>query len=172
MASLNKVMLIGRLTDDPEPARTVPTTGNKVVRFRFAVGRSKKNPQTGQWESDPNPLYIDCDAFNGERRKLADLVEQFLRKGSQVYLEGRLVYETWEKDGQKRSKHKLLVDSMEFLDTRQDDGGERSARPAPARASAPAARTNGGAKPAAGAYDYHEDAPPTGGSGGDDEIPF
>src|SRR5262245_29132954 len=103
MASLNKVMLIGRLTADPEPARTLPNSGNKVVRFRFAVGRSKKNPQTGQWENDPNPLYIDCDAFNSERRKLADLVEQFLRKGSQVYLEGRLIYETWEKDGQKHS---------------------------------------------------------------------
>lgn len=174
MASLNKVMLIGRLTDDPEPARTLPNSGNKVIRFRFAVGRSKKNPQTGQWENDPNPLFIDCDAFNGERRKLADLVEQFLRKGSQVYLEGRLVYETWEKDGQKRSKHKLLVDSMEFLDTRQD-GGEGMARSAPVRsAAAPAARGNGGpARSSAPSYDEYENGPPAGGSGGDEsEIPF
>ena len=63
MATLNKVMLIGRLTDNPEAPRTLPNSGSTVIRFRFAVGRSRKNPQTGQWENDPNPLYIDCEAF-------------------------------------------------------------------------------------------------------------
>jgi single-strand DNA-binding protein len=174
MATLNKVMLIGRLTDDPEPARTLPNSGNKVVEFRFAVGRSRKNPQTGQWENDPNQLFIDCKAFNGERRKLADVVEQYLRKGSLVYLEGRLVYEVWDdrqNPGQKRSKHKLIVDQIEFLETRQE-AEERAGRSAPARTTAaPAARSNGGGKPAS-TYDDYDDAPPTGGSGGAEEIPF
>ena len=62
MATLNKVMLIGRLTDNPGEPRTMPN-GGRVIPFRFAVGRRRKNPQTGQWENDPNPLYIDCEVF-------------------------------------------------------------------------------------------------------------
>ena len=57
MATLNKVMLIGRLTRDPEATAT--PTGVRIIKFGFAVGRSRKNPQTGQWENDPNPLFID-----------------------------------------------------------------------------------------------------------------
>src|SRR5688572_31643264 len=123
MATLNKVMLIGRLTDNPEPPRTLPNTGSTVVKFRFAVGKSKKNPQTGQWENDPNPLYIDCDAFTRptDNFRLVDLISQYCRKGSQIYVEGRLQYETWEdknNPGQKRSKHKIVVETIQLLDTR------------------------------------------------------
>lgn len=127
MASLNKVMLIGRLTDNPEPPRTLPNTGSTVVNFRFAVGRSKKNPQTGQWENDPNPLYIDCAVFTspGQKRDLCNVVSQYTRKGSQVYIEGRLQYETWEdkNGGGKRSKHKIVVESIELLDKAGGDSG-------------------------------------------------
>ena len=63
MATLNKVMLIGRLTDNPEEPRTLPNSGSRVIKFRFAVGRSRKN-QTGGGIPDPNPLYIDCEAFS------------------------------------------------------------------------------------------------------------
>lgn len=126
MASLNRVMLIGRLTDNPEPARVIPS-GSTVVNFRFAVGRSKKNPQTGQWENDPNPLYIDCGVFTspGQKRDLCNLITQYARKGSQLYLEGRLVYETWEdkNGGGKRSKHKLVVDEVQLLDRAGEGGG-------------------------------------------------
>src|SRR2546423_926289 len=48
MATLNKVMLIGRLTDNPEPPRTLPNSGSTVIKFRFAVGRSRQTPQTGR----------------------------------------------------------------------------------------------------------------------------
>jgi single-strand DNA-binding protein len=120
MASLNKVMLIGRLTDNPEPPRTLPNSGSTVVKFRFAVGRSRKNPQTGQWENDPNPLYIDCEVFSraDAKRNLCDVVTNYVKKGAQVYLEGRLQLDTWEdkNGGGKRSKHKLVVDSLELLD--------------------------------------------------------
>jgi single-strand DNA-binding protein len=129
MATLNKVMLIGRLTDDPEAPRVLPNTGNKVVKFRFAVSRNRKNPNTGQWENDPNPLFIDCEAFSrGDNSRVADLITQYTRKGSQIYIEGRLQLDQWEdrQSGQKRSKHKVVVDAIQFLDTRggSEEGGE------------------------------------------------
>ena len=186
MASLNKVMLIGRLTDNPEPPRTLPNTGTTVVKFRFAVGRSKKNPQTGQWENDPNPLYIDCEAFDrpDARRRIGELIGNYARKGSQLYIEGRLQYDTWEdkNGGGKRSKHKIVVDSVELLDKAgagpgggagdggiDDDlgGGAPPARSnygnrgAVGRGPAPQQR---GSFPAGG-----DDVPP---AGDDGEIPF
>src|SRR5438105_9380466 len=85
MANLNKVMLIGRLTKDPE-VRTF-ANGGKVAQIRFAVNNRKKNASTGAWEDAP--CYLDVKAFNRDTgRKLADLVEQYLRKGTQVYFEG------------------------------------------------------------------------------------
>lgn len=183
MAFLNKVMLIGRLTDNPEPPRTLPNTGSTVVNFRFAVGRSKKNPQTGQWENDPNPLYIDCAVFTspGQKRDLCNVVSQYTRKGSQLYLEGRLQYETWEdkNGGGKRSKHKIVVDEIQLLDKvgSGGDGGHAGGdhgddMEAPARSGsggnyggrAPAAR-GPGPRPSA-----HTDDDAGGGQDGD--IPF
>lgn len=128
MATLNKVMLIGRLTDNPEAPRAMPS-GGQVIKFRFAVGRSKKNPQTGQWENDPNPLYIDCEAFSrpDARRDLVSLIGQYCKKGDSIYLDGRLVLDQWEdkNGGGKRSKHKVVVDNIEFLGGKAggDEGG-------------------------------------------------
>jgi single-strand DNA-binding protein len=129
MATLNKVMLIGRLTDNPEAPRAMPS-GGQVIKFRFAVGRSRKNPQTGQWENDPNPLYIDCEAFSrpDARRDLVSLIGQYCKKGDPLYVEGRLQLDQWEdkNGGGKRSKHKIVVDNIEFLGGR-NDGGEGGA---------------------------------------------
>ena len=126
MATLNKVMLIGRLTRDPEPPRSLPS-GGTVVKFGFAVGRSKKNPQTGQWENDPNPLFIDCEAFSrpDSKRSLPDLITQYCKKGDSLYIEGRLQLDQWEdkNGGGKRSKHKLVVDNLEFIGGRNAEGG-------------------------------------------------
>jgi single-strand DNA-binding protein len=134
MANLNKVMLIGRLTADPE-VRTF-ANGGKVAKVRFAVNNRKKNSQTGQWEDVP--MYIDCEAFNrGEFGKQADLVEQYLSKGRQVYFEGRLELDQWDDKttGQKRSKHKVVIENIQFLDSGQRDGArpprQDSASPAP-----------------------------------------
>lgn len=127
MATLNKVMLIGRLTDNPEPPRSLPNSGSTVVKFRFAVGRSKKNPSTGLWENDPNPLYIDCEVFSrpDSKRNLADLISKYTKKGDPLYIEGRLQFDQWEdkNGGGKRSKHKVVVDSIELLGGRNDGGG-------------------------------------------------
>lgn len=127
MATLNKVMLIGRLTKPPEEPRVLPNSGSTVVKFRFAVGRSKKN-DAGGWDKDPNQLYIDCEVFSraDSKRNLADLVTKYAKQGDLMYLEGRLVFEEWEdkNGGGKRSKHKLVVDSLEFLGGKNSEGGE------------------------------------------------
>jgi single-strand DNA-binding protein len=126
MATLNKIMLMGRLTRDPESTAT--PSGTRIIKFGFAVGRSKKNQQTGQWENDPNPLFIDCEAFArpDSRRDLVSLIQQYCRKGDPLYIEGRLQLDQWDDKttGQKRSKHKLVVDNVEFLGGNRNNGGE------------------------------------------------
>src|SRR5438067_8865012 len=102
MANLNKVLLIGRLTRDPE-VRTF-ANGGKVAKFGFAVNNRRKNQSTGQWEDEP--VFIDVSVFNrGEMGRQADLVEQSLRKGHQVFIEGHLKLEQWtsKEDGSNRS---------------------------------------------------------------------
>ena len=139
-ANVNKVMLLGRLTRDPEVR--VFASGGKVAAFGFAVNNRRKNQTTGQWEDDP--CFLDVEAFNrGEYGKTADLVEQYLRKGHQAFIEGHLKLDQWTTpDGQKRSKVKVVVDNVQFLERRQDgDGGMSGPRPAPAarRPAAPPA---------------------------------
>ena len=159
MAAFNKVVLVGRLTADPE-SRTF-SNGGKVTKFRFAVTNRKKNQQSGQWEDDP--MFIDCDAFNrGEFGTLANTIEQYCRKGSQILIEGKLVFEQWDdkNGGGKRSKHKILVEAMQLLDGKQQDGqgggGSRmSGSNAPSRS---------------GGHDEHEEPAQAGGNG--EDIPF
>lgn len=125
MATFNKVILMGRLTDNPEPPRTLPNSGSSVVKFRLAVGRSKKNPQTGQWENDPNPLYINCEVFDypDAKRKLGNLISQYVKKGDPIFIEGRLQLDQWQDKttGQQRSMHKVVVENVELL-----GGGNRT----------------------------------------------
>jgi single-strand DNA-binding protein len=115
-------MLIGRLTADPEQPRTIQS-GSTVHNFRLVVGRSRKNPQTGQWENDPDPLYIDVVAWTGSDGKGCGKAVQYLTKGSQCYIEGELKLETWEdkNGGGKRSKHKLVAQKIELLGGKSDD---------------------------------------------------
>ncbi|HEY1379081.1 MAG TPA: single-stranded DNA-binding protein [Gemmataceae bacterium] len=168
MANVNKVILVGRLTRDPE-TRTF-SNGGKVAKFGFAVSNRKKNAQTGQWEDVP--MFIDCEAYNrGEFGKQADLVEQYLAKGRQVYLEGRLELDQWDDKttGAKRSKHKLVVENMQFLDSGQREDGAEGGGSRPARTGAPAGRP--AAKPAAYVGEDDTGGEPDAG-GNDAEIPF
>jgi single-strand DNA-binding protein len=137
MANLNKVMLIGRLTRDPE-IRTFPS-GGKVAKFGFAVNNRRKNSQTGQWEDDP--VFLDVEAFNrGEFGKQADLVQQYLAKGRQVFIEGHLRLDQWtSQEGQKRQRLVVVVDNFQFLEPRGEGGGGayagRQTGPAPKQAA-------------------------------------
>jgi single-strand DNA-binding protein len=135
MASLNKVLLIGRLTRDPE-MKTFPN-GGKIAKMGFVVNDRKKNQQTGQWED--SPTFLDLEAFDrGENGKTASLCEQYLRKGSQVHIEGKLRLDSWTaQDGTKRNKLLVVVDNVQFLDpvgdrqpTTQQDENHEPRRPA------------------------------------------
>ena len=191
MATLNKVMLIGRLTDNPEAPRTLPNRGSTVVKFRFAVGRSKKNPQTGQWENDPNPLYIDCEVFSrpDSRRNLADLISQYAKKGDPMYIEGRLQLDQWDdkNGGGKRSKHKIVVEGVEFLGGKQsDDGGGQGQQGGRPYGGNPGGGRPANTRPAGGGNGFSSGPPDDhdeygggggggaggGGGGGGDDIPF
>ncbi|HEX4591173.1 MAG TPA: single-stranded DNA-binding protein [Gemmataceae bacterium] len=163
MANVNKVILVGRLTREPE-LRTF-SNGGKVAAFGFAVNSRRKNPQTGQWE-DGDPMFIDCKAFNrGETGHLADTVGQYLHKGHRAYLEGRLDLEQWDDKatGAKRSKHVLVVENVQFLEPRAD-GGEGGNYDRPAR-TGPAPQ-----RPAA--YPTDDRGGDQGGGGSHSEIPF
>jgi single-strand DNA-binding protein len=165
MANLNKVMLIGRLTADPE-VRTF-ANGGKVAKFRFAVNNSKKNQQTGEWENDP--VFIDIDVFNrGEMGKLADRVEQTLRKGQQIFVEGRLKLDQWtSKEGEKRSKLMVVADNFQYLEPRGE--GSMGGEGPPRASSGPAPR-----KAVPSYDDYNGDMPaePRGAASPDEDIPF
>lgn len=165
MANLNKVLLIGRLTRDPEIVTF--SNGGKVAKLGFAVNNRKKNPQSGQWEDVP--VFLDIEAFNRESgRQLADLVEQHLHKGNQVFIEGRLQMDQWQDktDGSKRSKLKIVLDNLEFLERRNDtgDGGPRPTATAGARSAAPRGGDyDGGGDP---------EPPPPAATGDPENIPF
>jgi single-strand DNA-binding protein len=149
MANLNKVMLIGRLTRDPE-SRTF-ANGGKVTNFGFAVNNRRKNAQTGQWEDEP--VFIDCKIFNrGETGKEADRLEQNVRKGHQIFIDGHLTFEQWDDktSGAKRSKLMVIVDNFQYLERREEGAGggsyQRSAS-APRLAATPQDEYDPGPEP-------------------------
>ena len=116
--SINRVAITGNLTRDPE--MQVSQSGTQILRMGVAVNDRTKNTQTGQWEDRPN--FIDLVMF-GNR---AQAVSQYLRKGTKVAVEGRLRWSQWERDGQKRSKLEVIVDELEFMSSRNSNGGAPS----------------------------------------------
>lgn len=124
MSNLNKVMLLGRVSREIE-ARSF-SDGTKAVNFGFVVNNKKKNQQTGKYEDEP--VWLDCSAFG----KTADLIDQYLQKGSQAFIEGHLKLDQWndKTTGEKRTKLKIVVDNVQFIgskserqaDKQHDDG--------------------------------------------------
>lgn len=110
--SINKVIITGNLTRDPELRQTAG--GMAVLGLGVAVNDRTKNQQTGEWEDRPN--FVDCTMF-GNR---AQAVSGYLHKGTKVAIDGKLRWSSWEKDGQKRSKLEVIVDEIEFMSPRQD----------------------------------------------------
>lgn len=115
---MNKVLLIGRLTRSPEIRKTA--TGLSVCDFTLAVNRKIK--QDGQPEAD----FIGCIAWN----KTADLMYQYLNKGSLIGVEGRIQTSNYEnKKGEKIYKTHVAVESIEFLEQKKNAGNETATKP-------------------------------------------
>ena len=148
MANLNKVMLIGRLTRDPE-LRYTPS-GVPVCNLAMATNRYGQDANGERREFTD---YHDIVVWNQGNRKLAELCSQYLQKGRLVYVEGRMQTRSWDdaQSGQKRYRTEVNASDVQFLDSRQE--------------GAPAVAVPDGEPAAVGA----------GGTGGDvdpDDIPF
>jgi single-strand DNA-binding protein len=116
LGSLNKVLLIGRVTRDPETRYT--TAGAAVLNFGIAVNRRFQD-QAGEWRDET--CFINVVTW----RKLAERLSALLKKGSAVLVEGRLTSRSWEgQDGQRRSTIEVNAMSVQVLDRRESGGGE------------------------------------------------
>lgn len=114
--SVNKVILIGNLGKAAEMRRT--GSGEAVLNFSIACNESWKD-KSGQKQERTE--WVNCAYFG----KGAEAVAQFLEKGKQVYIEGRLQTRQWEKDGQKRSATEVNVQSLKLLGGKSGGGGAR-----------------------------------------------
>ena len=144
-ANINRVVLVGNLTRDPELRHT--PGGTPVCSLRIAVN-SRRKDETGQWADKPN--YFSVSVFGNQ----AESCSQYLSKGRPVAIDGRLDWREWQaQDGTKREAVEIVAESVQFLGGRGDgDGGG-------ANQFVPAGATSGADA------DF-------GGGGSDDDIPF
>lgn len=161
---LNKVMLIGRLGADPE-LRSMPS-GGSVTTVSLATSRRWKDKQTGERREETE--WHRVVFFS----PLADIVGQYLRKGSQTYVEGRIRTRKWQaQDGQDRYTTEIVADQMQMLDTRSggtsEFGGDSSqtghATPASKPVHQATQQNHSAAMPSPPPADYDDF---------DDDIPF
>ena len=173
MASVNKVILVGNLGRDPE-MRSFPS-GDQVANVTLATTDKWKDKASGEPREHTEWHRL---VFNG---RLAEIAGQYLRKGSQIYVEGSIRTRKWQDQatGQDRYSTEIRVDQMQMLGSRQgmggpsDDGGggyggggdgggydaPRRAAPAPRAASAPRAPAPAASKPGSGFDDMDDDIP-------------
>lgn len=167
--SLNKVMLIGRLTRDPEMRYT--PSGQPVTNIAIATNRYSGSGEERREFTD----YHDVVVWNLGRRNLAEIVAQYTRKGALIYIEGRLQTRSWDDQntGQKRYKTEVVAENFDFLEPRSGGSGggsgmgasEPAAMSAPAPAPARYGGQNQGQAPSAPPEPPIRDVDP-------DEIPF
>lgn len=153
MASFNKVILMGNLTRDPE-LRVTPK-GTAVCQLGLAVNSTYKDKE-GNTKEDVT--FVDVDVFGRQ----AEVIAKYMAKGRPILIEGRLKLDSWEsKEGDKRSKLKVILENFQFVGARGDSGGESGGggdsggggssgddNPPPRRAAPRASTSPAGAKPA------------------------
>ena len=114
MANFNKVLLVGNLTRDPELKHT--PSNQAVAQIGLAVNR---NFQTKDGEKREETTFVDCEAWG----RTAEVMSQYLAKGRPVLVEGRLKLDQWQdKDGNNRSKLKVVIENFQFLGGRGEGG--------------------------------------------------
>jgi single-strand DNA-binding protein len=153
MANINRVVLVGNLTRDPE-LKSLPS-GSSVCDLRIAVNYRRKNQQTGEWIEEPN--FFRVTVFGSQ----AESCSRFLTKGRQVAIDGRLRWRQWEaQDGTKRETVEVVAETVQFVGPREGGGegggggGSFERRPQPVAAPAEPAPWGGG-----GSSDVDDDIP-------------
>ena len=177
MASYNKVILVGNLTRDPEMSY-LPTNQTPVTELGLAVNRRWRGQDGEQREE---VCFVDCRAYG----RSAETLNQYMRKGNPILIEGRLQFDQWEgKDGQRRSKHRVIVERFQFLGGGRSDGGggapqqsrppAQQAPPAQAPQQAPPAQApqQQAPPPQAPQESYPDEFPPAPEGDGGENIPF
>jgi len=157
MPNLNKVMLMGNLTRDPEIKYT--PKGTAIANFGIAVNRTYTPTEGG--EKREEVTFIDLEAWG----RTAEVIGEYLKKGRPIFVDGRLKLDQWDdkQTGKKMSKLRVVVESFEFLGSREGGAGG-AAPPSGEPASAPPQRRAPAAPPRPPA-DPDLDAQP-------DDIPF
>ena len=166
MASFNKVILVGNLTRDPK-VRYTPG-GMAVSDIGLAVNRTWFDKQTNQKKEDVT--FVDVTLWG----RTAEIAGEYLSKGKQVLIEGRLQLDSWDdkETGQKRNKLKVVCENMTMLGSRQDgDGGGRGRGPSGPAASAGDSGGNFDHQEPPEQSGGYEQSAPSGGEGGGD-VPF
>src|SRR6478736_4137521 len=151
MANINRVVLVGNLTKDPELRHT--PSGTAVCKLRLAVNTRQKDPQ-GNWGDKPN--YFDVTVWGNQGESCA----QYLSKGRRVGIDGRLDWREWDaQDGTKRQAVEVIAESVQFRGGRDAEGG-------------PSAGGRGGQQFVPASATATAETADFGQSGADDDIPF
>lgn len=164
MASYNRVILIGNLTRDPE-VKYIPS-GMAVAEIGLAVNRYFNDRNTNERKEETT--FVDVTLWGRQ----AELAGEYLAKGRPVMIEGRLQLDTWEdkQSGQKRSKLRVVGETMQFLGSGGGEGGggggSRGGAGRGNRGQAPASGGNSGGD------DFYSGSSFSGGGAPDDDVPF
>ena len=152
---INKVILVGNVGNDPEVRYM--SNGNAVANVSIATSESWKDKGTG--EQQERTEWHRVVFFN----RLGEIVEQYVKKGSKLYVEGRLQTRSWEQDGVKRYSTEIVANEMQMLDSRggQSDSDYGQQRSAPPQQSSGGGGGSQQPQPQAGNFDNF-----------DDDIPF
>lgn len=151
--NINRVVLTGNLTRDPELRHT--NAGTAVCNLRIAVNTRQKDGSTGEWRDKPN--YFDVTVWGGQGENAA----QYLSKGRPVAIDGRLEWREWEdQGGNKRQSVEIIADTVQFLNSAESGGGNGGGERFSPQSDVPADTADFATPPAGG------------GIGTDDDIPF
>ena len=156
--NINRVVITGNLTSDPE-LRSLPS-GTSVCKLRVACNTRRKDSSTNEWVDKPN--YFDVTVWGAQGENCA----RYLSKGRAVGVDGRLEWREWETpEGQKRQAIDIIADSVQFLSSPRDEGG--NANGFSARSDIPVDTNDFAAAPAGGGSNAGGST-----SAADDDIPF
>jgi single-strand DNA-binding protein len=119
MANVNRVVVSGNLTRDPELRQLAG--GNSVCKLRIAVNTRKKDRETNQWSDVPN--YFDVTVWGAQGENVA----KYLQKGSPLLIDGRLEWREWQaQDGTNRQAVEIIAENTQFIGGREGGGQDRS----------------------------------------------